>query len=77
MSRTTMVPPLADEPKSSKGYLGHDEFAVVESTLVQRFPIYQAGDTNAQPSGKMRQIQYRLAPGEAGWVLEADKIVEY
>ncbi len=71
------LPPVADDPMASKGYLGHDEFAVVESTLVQRFPLYGEGDKNAQPSGKMRQLQYKLAPGEAGWVLRVDKVVEY
>ena len=52
------LPPVADNPKANLGYMGHDEFAVVESTLVQRFPIYGKGDTNAKPSGKMRQVQY-------------------
>ncbi len=72
-----VLPPVADDPKLSKGYMGHDEFAVVEGTLVQRFPIYREGDANAQPSGKMRQIQYKLKAGEAGWVLRIDKVVEY
>ncbi|MCU0223241.1 MAG: PliI family lysozyme inhibitor of I-type lysozyme [Acidobacteria bacterium] len=71
------LPPVADDPKASKGYMGHDEFAVVESTLVQRFPLYAGGDTNTQPSGKWRQLQYKLAPGEAGWLLRVDKVVEY
>ena len=71
------LPPVAEDPTLSKGYMGHDEFAVVESTLVQRFPIYREGDANAQPSGKTRQIQYRLKPGEAGWVLEVDEVLEY
>lgn len=71
------LPPVADNPEASKGYMGHDEFAVVESTFVQRFPIYGEADTNAQPTGKTRQLQYKLAPGEAGWLLKVDKIVEY
>jgi hypothetical protein len=71
------LPPIADDPKASKGYRGHDEFTVIESTFVQRFPLYGEGDTNARPSGKMRQLQYKLAPGEAGWVLRVDKVVEY
>jgi len=25
----------------------------------------------------MRQLQYRLEPGEAGWILRVDKVVEY
>jgi hypothetical protein len=71
------LPPVADDPKLSKGYMGHDEFAVVEGTLVQRFPIYREGDSNAQPSGKTRQLQYKLKPGESGWVLEVEKIIEF
>jgi hypothetical protein len=71
------LPPIADDPKASKGYRGHDEFRVVESTLVRRFPVYREGDTNAKPTGGTRQIQYELAAGEAGWVLRAEKVVEY
>lgn len=71
------LPPVADDPQASQGYMGHDEFAVVESTFVQRFPIYADGDTNAAPSGKTRQLQYKLEPGEAGWVLRLDRTVEY
>jgi len=63
------LPPLQDDTKAAKGYMGHDEFRVVESTLVRRFPVYRAGDTNAQPTGGTRQIQYKLKAGEAGWVL--------
>ena len=59
------------------GYVGHDEFTVVENRLVRRFPIYTDGDTNAAASGGTRQLQYRLVPGEAGWLLEVDRIVEY
>lgn len=71
------LPPVADNPAANKGYMGHDEFAVVENRLVQRFPIYKDTDTNAQPTGKTRQIQYKLQPGEASWQLVPDKIVEY
>ena len=71
------LPSVADNPKVSKGYMGHDEFAVVENRLVQRFPIYLEGDTNAKPTGGMRQIQYKLVAGEAGWLLVIDKVVEY
>jgi hypothetical protein len=71
------LPPLTDNKEASKGYMGHDEFRVVESALVQRFPLYTEGDTNARPSGKTRQLQYKLRQGEAGWQLRVDKIVEY
>ena len=70
-------PSVADNPKTNKGYMGHDEFAVVETTLSQRFPIYLDGDTNSGPTGKMRQIQYKLKDGEASRVFVVDKITEF
>lgn len=76
MSEIT-IPSMADNPKVNKGYMGHDEFALVEGTLVQRFPIYKEGDTNSKPTGGMRQIQYKLKNGEASKVFAVDKIIEY
>lgn len=71
------LPPLAEDPVASKGYMGHDEFRVVESTLVRRFPVYREGDTNAQPTGGTRQVQYKLKASEAGWILRPDRVVQY
>jgi hypothetical protein len=71
------LPAVAENPKAGAGYRGHDEFAVVEGSLVQRFPIYGTGDTNAKPSGKMRQLQYKLKQGEASWVLKLDRTIEF
>jgi len=62
---------------ASQGYMGHDEFAVVENVLVRRFPVYRDTDTNAKPTGGMRQLQYKLIPDEAGWVLKLDSVVAY
>lgn len=76
MSEIT-IPRMVDNPKANKGYMGHDEFALVEGTLVQRFPIYKEGDTNSKPTGGMRQIQYKLKNGEASKVFAVDKIIEY
>jgi Periplasmic lysozyme inhibitor of I-type lysozyme len=70
-------PPISDDPVNSKGYMGHDEFAAVEGTIVQRFPVYGEGDNNAQPTGKIRQLQYKLTQGEAGWVMKLDKALEF
>jgi len=71
------LPPIADNATMAKGYMGHDEFAVVENRLVQRFPIYLDGDTNAKPTGGTRQIHYKLVPGEAGWLMAVDRVVQY
>lgn len=71
------LPSIMDNPAAKKGYMGHDEFAVVETTLVRHFPVYRPTDANANPTGGMRQLQYKLIPGEAGWLLKVDKVVEY
>ena len=71
------LPPLTEEKNVSGGYLGHDEFAVLEGVLGRRFPVYRDTDRNARPTGGMRQLQYRLVPGEAGWILKLDRTVEY
>lgn len=71
------LPPVTDLADAAKGYMGHDEFDVIENSFVRRFPVYKDGDTNAEPTGGTRQFQYKLVPGEAGWVLKVDKIVAY
>ncbi len=71
------LPDLANNAEASEGYMGHDEFAIVESTLVRRFPIYRDGDSNANPSGGTRQIQYKLVNGEASRKFEIDTVIEY
>ena len=68
---------IADNPKANKGFMGHDEFAIVESSLVQRFRVYNKTDNNATPTGNVRQIQYKLKDGEASRFFAVDKIVEY
>ena len=68
---------LADNPEAVKGYMGHDEFAVVENGLVRRYPVYEANDVNADPTGGTRQLQYKLQPGEAGWQLQLDRVLDY
>lgn len=72
-----LLPPIEDDAEAARGYMGHDDLAVVENSLLRRFPVYREGDTNAAPSGGMRQIQYKLVAGESGWVLRKDRIVEY
>jgi hypothetical protein len=66
------LPDLAEDPRLSEGYQGHDEFAVLGNALERRFPVYRPGDTNAAPSGGTRRVQYRLEKGEAGWVLRPE-----
>ena len=71
------LPDITEDAKLAQGYMGHDEFAIVENSLARRFPIYLPGDVNAAPSGKMRQVSYALAAGEAGWVLRTRDATEF
>ncbi|MFN7674870.1 PliI family lysozyme inhibitor of I-type lysozyme [Flavobacterium sp.] len=71
------IPNVTDIPKLSKGYMGHDDFAIVEGILAQRFPIYNEGDTNSNPTGKTRQIQYKLRDVESSRVLVVDQTIEF
>ena len=73
MSRISF-PPVAENSELYEGYMGHDEFAIVETNLVQRFPIYEEGNTNSQPSDKYRQISYSLESGEASRVFSVKSV---
>jgi hypothetical protein len=46
--------------KISEGYKGHDDFSLMEGTLMQKFPIYKAGDSTSNPTGGHRMVQYSL-----------------
>jgi uncharacterized protein len=70
------LPPLTDDPRASRGYMGHDGFAVVDGVLRRRFPVYRSGDTNARPTGGVRELDYRLVAGEAGWILRLVRTVD-
>ncbi len=68
---------LPELGENAKGYRGGDEFSVVEGILGRRFPIYPDDRPESKPTDKVRQIQYKLHPGEAGWVLKVDKVVVF
>ena len=65
------VPELT--PKQAKGYRGGDEFALVENAIARRFTLHN-GD---KPTDRMRQLQYKLRPGEASWVLKVNRATEF
>ena len=70
-------PPVSQNETISKGYMGHDEFSIVETYLVQRFPIYKDGDTNSNPTGGIRQITYELKDGEAMRTFKVKDVTEF
>jgi hypothetical protein len=71
------LPELAEHPGASSGYRGHDDMAVVENRFMRRFPLYGKDGDASKPTGRMRQLQYKLAKGEASWVLELDRMIEF
>ncbi|MCW8848730.1 MAG: PliI family lysozyme inhibitor of I-type lysozyme [Melioribacteraceae bacterium] len=70
-------PNIAENDKINKGYMGHDEFSIIETSLVQRFPVYKIGDVNAKPSGKIRQIKYKLINEKDSKVFKYEKSYEF
>lgn len=71
------LPDLGDSEEASSGYMGHDEFTVVESSLLRRFPLYHSGDVNAAPTGGSRSIAYKLGESGDGWLLTIASIDDY
>lgn len=67
------MPDLPNDEKVLAGYKGGDEFEFVENNLVRRFPIYEGENK----TGKTRQLQYKLQPGEAMKQLVLDKTTEF
>ena len=62
-----IFPDIMDDVKLRVGYMGQDEFQLVQGTLLRRFPIYNNSDTsNIRLTGSYRQIQYRIVAGERG-----------
>jgi uncharacterized protein len=62
--------PLVEDKQNSVGYMGHDEFAVIENSFARRFPVYNKEDANCCPKGGTRQLEYKLVAGEASWKLK-------
>lgn len=60
--------PTNQNKKINEGYEGGDEFAVVETKLVQRFPVSGAN--------KVRQVSYTLEEGEAMRQFVVDNVSE-
>jgi hypothetical protein len=64
----SVVPCFLPDPmmdgKINEGYRGHDQFSLMEGYLLEKFPIYKAGDDKDNPTGGTRAILYQLVPDE-------------
>ncbi len=58
------IPPLTEDDTEKgrlfEGYMGHDNFNITDGTLVREYPIYNATDTNSNPTGVTKKIYYIL-----------------
>jgi hypothetical protein len=60
-----VFPDIIDDPKLRDGYKGNDEFLLMEGVLTRRFPLFTTDSSGiSQPTGKTRQVMYRVGPGE-------------
>lgn len=57
---------------AADGYMGHDSLWVEHDILCRKYPIYQFGDANAEPSGGIQMKRYRLRSVGMGFTLEAE-----
>jgi len=68
------LPEVREGDAHFDGYMGHDTFTIEGRKLVRVFPVYNQGDTNANPTGGRRKLVYGLIPGEAGWQLRVEQV---
>lgn len=59
------LPDVQLDGKLNSGYKGHDQFSMLEGTLLQRFPVYKPDDKDV-PTGGNRVVQYQLSKIESG-----------
>ncbi|MDX1285736.1 MAG: hypothetical protein R3182_12020, partial [Draconibacterium sp.] len=64
------VKPVSQYKELFPGFMGHNEFKFDDGKLFHQYPVYKNDDKNSKPSGGIRKIEYRLIPGEDGWILE-------
>ncbi len=56
----------------NNGYMGHDSLWIERNILCRRYPVYRPGDANAEPTGGIRMMRYRLRQAGNGYVLQAE-----
>lgn len=61
-----VLPDAMLDGKLKDGYLGHDEFTLLEGKLMREFPLYKPGDDKDKPTGGKRFVQYSVSPSGNG-----------
>jgi hypothetical protein len=65
ISPLVLPDPMMDG-KINEGYKGHDQFSLMQGYLMEKFPIYKAGDDKDKPTGGTRVLLYQLAKKDGG-----------
>jgi hypothetical protein len=62
-----LFPDIMDDPKLRVGYMGYDEFTLLQGTMLRTFPLYDTIDpANPKPTGLYRNVHYRVVATERG-----------
>ena len=69
--------PIEDMKALAKYYRGHDYIQVKGNVFTRTFPLYLEDDINANPTGGICEIQYKLVDGEACRILKPVKYTIY
>lgn len=69
--------PVEDNKEIAKNYRGHDFMMMQGNTFIRLFPIYLENDVNANPTGGVRKLEYKLVDGEASRILKLVKATDY
>lgn len=56
---------------TDSGYMGHDSLWVERNMLCRKYPVYQSGDGNSEPTGGTRLVRYQLKPSGTKFALVA------
>ncbi|RYF53273.1 MAG: hypothetical protein EOO39_41005 [Cytophagaceae bacterium] len=70
--RKADITPTNWRDRMPDGYMGHDSLWVERDILCRKFPVYQPGDANAEPSGGHQMMRYKLRPAGTGFSLTAE-----
>lgn len=69
--------PVEDNKEIAKNYRGHDFMMMQGNRFIRLFPIYLENDTNANPTGGIRKIEYKLNTTAKNKVLQPVNYTDY
>ena len=71
------VKAIEDNKDLAKNYRGHDLMMIKDNMLLRVFPIYLENDTDDNPTGGMRKIEYKLITTAKAKILQPINYTDY